>query len=105
MVAYGKGYHRAQILLDKEQHEALQQIAERERRSVSELMREIVREYLAKSDREWLLARELAALDALDEIRKRVAERSGAFEGDLLAEVRAERESQMEEMMRGKQRE
>ena len=24
MVAYGKGYHRARILLDKEQHEALQ---------------------------------------------------------------------------------
>ena len=48
---------------------------------------------------------QLAALDALDEIRKRVAERSGAYEGDLLAEVVPEREAQMEEMMRGKQRE
>jgi plasmid stability protein len=103
MVAYGKGYHRAQILLDKEQHEALQQIAARERRSMSEVVREIVQAYIAKDERERRLERELAALDALDEIRKRVAERSGAYEGDLLAEVRAEREAQMEEMMRAKQ--
>ncbi len=101
MVAYGRDYHRAQILLEKEQHEALQRIAEDDRRSLSELMREIVRAYLAKSERERQLERDLAVLDELDKIRERGAARYGVYEGDLIAEIRAERDAQFDEVMRG----
>lgn len=70
-------------------------------RSMSELMRQIVRESLAKSDRERQLERELAALDKVDKICACVAERSGVYEGDLLAEVRAERDARSEEFRLG----
>lgn len=100
MASYGKAYHRAQILLEKEQHEALQQIAEQDRRSLSELMREIIRTYLANDERERQLEQELNALDELDKIRARIAERAGVYEGDLLAEVRADRDAQLEEIAR-----
>ena len=38
--------YRAQILLEPEQHEALAQVAQQENRSISDLVREIVREWL-----------------------------------------------------------
>jgi hypothetical protein len=43
----------------------------------------------------------LALLQELAEIRRRDRERNGVYEGDLIAEVRAERERQMERVWRG----
>ena len=40
--------HRAQLLLESEQHEALVELAELEGRSVSDLVREIARRHLAE---------------------------------------------------------
>jgi predicted DNA-binding ribbon-helix-helix protein len=40
-------YHRTQILLEIEQHQALAEIAEREKRSISDLIRKMIRERLA----------------------------------------------------------
>lgn len=37
--------HRTQILIEPEQHKALSDLAEAERKSISELIREILREY------------------------------------------------------------
>ena len=39
--------HRAQLLLEAEQHQALVKIAEQEGRSISDLVREIVEQHLA----------------------------------------------------------
>jgi hypothetical protein len=44
-------YYRAQILLEPEQYCTLAEIAQRERRSISDLMRESVQVYLAERDR------------------------------------------------------
>jgi Arc/MetJ-type ribon-helix-helix transcriptional regulator len=93
--------HRAQILLESEQHEALAAIAHGEGRSISELVREIVRQHLAERDDQAQRLGELRALEGLVRIRKGVQEARGVYQGDLLAEVRAEREEDLERMWRG----
>ena len=61
--------YRAQILLEPEQHAALAEIAQNENRSISDLVREIVRQWLDEQDRDAQLARELQALDELNLMR------------------------------------
>ena len=89
--------HRAQILLYPEQHSALSEIAKREDRSLSDLVREILGEYLVERTEDARLQRELEALDELRQIRERIEQRYGVYQGDLLAEVRAERDRQLTE--------
>lgn len=93
--------HRAQILLEPEQHRILTEIAQREGRSISELVREILRQYLAEKDREAQRHREMQAIEGLTQIRHRLREKHGVYQGDLLAEARAERDEEMERVWRG----
>lgn len=88
--------HRAQILLEPEQHRALTEMAQRQGRSLSDLVREIVRHHLAQQGQETRLQRELQAIDALGQIRRQIQEAHGTYMADLLAEVRAEREQEAE---------
>ena len=93
--------YRTQLLLEPEQHEALAQIAQQEGRSLSDLMREIVRKHLAEKDE---CARQEAALRAIEEltsIRNGIREEHGVYQGDLVAEVRAEREAELADAWRG----
>jgi hypothetical protein len=93
--------YRAQLLLEPEQHQALVEIAQREGRSVSDLVREIVRQHLAKRDQEARKQREMQTIEELTQIRQRLKEEHGVYQGDLLSEVRAEREEEMERIWRG----
>ena len=93
--------YRAQLLLESEQHEALAEIAQQEGRSISDLVREIVRQHLIERDKEAQRQRELQAIEELAQIRARLEEEHGVYSGDLLAEVRAEREEEMERLWRG----
>lgn len=90
--------YRAQILLKPEQHHVLTEIARQQGRSLSDLVREIVREHLAQRDRETRLQQELDAIDALAQIRRQVQETHGTYVADLLGEVRAEREQDVEQV-------
>ena len=45
------GYHRTQLLLDPEQHHDLEQIARREGRSLSDVVREMIDAQLAQRKR------------------------------------------------------
>lgn len=93
--------HRAQLLLEPEQHAALARIAEREGRSISNLVREIVGQHLAQRDDE---ARKLTALQAIEELtqmRTMLREQHGPYRGDPVAEVRAEWEEDVERLWRG----
>lgn len=94
--------YRAQILLEPEQHQALTEIAEREGRSLSDLVREIVRQHLAEQDQEARLLREIQAIEELTQIRKRVQEHHGVYQADLLSEVREEWEQDVERVWRGR---
>jgi hypothetical protein len=93
--------YRAQILLEPKQHEALAEAAQREDRSVSDLMREIVQRWLEAQDRQTQLTRELEALDELTRMRLAIQEEHGIYTGNLLEEARAERDEDMDRVWRG----
>ena len=93
--------YRAQILLEPEQHEALAEIASREQRSISDLVREIVSQWLAAQDHAAQRQRELQALERLTELRHRVQERHGIYTGDLVEEARSERDEDVGRVWRG----
>lgn len=80
----GETMHRTQILLEPEQHRALAEIAAREGRSISDLVREMVREQIARHDasNEAMLGRKLSALDRIRRHREDIVARRG---GSLLS--------------------
>jgi len=88
--------YRTQLLLESEQHQALAEIAQREGRSISELVREILREHLVERDQKARKEQELRALEGLTRIRERLQHEYGVYGGDLLGEARAEREEEIE---------
>ena len=82
--------YRAQVLLEPEQHQALAEIARSGGQSISEVVREIVRQYLAEREQETQRQQELRALEALTQIRRQLQAQHGLYPGDLLAEIRAD---------------
>jgi hypothetical protein len=93
--------HRAQLLLESEQHRALAEIAEQEGRSISDLVREIVRQHLAERSQQAQQLGALQALERLTQIRSRLQEEHGTYDGDPLAEVRAEWDEDIERSWQG----
>jgi Arc/MetJ-type ribon-helix-helix transcriptional regulator len=93
--------YRAQLLLESEQHQALAEIAEQEGRSISDLVREIVRRHLAERRQQAQQLNALQAIEWLTQIRARLQEEHGMFQGDPLAEVRSEWEKEVERIWRG----
>ena len=88
--------YRAQILLEPEQHQALSDIAQHEGRSISELVREIVRQHLAQREQAERQQTEMRAIQELTQILRQLQEQHGVYQVDLLTEVRAEREQDVE---------
>jgi predicted DNA-binding ribbon-helix-helix protein len=93
--------HRAQLLLESEQHQALSEIAEQEGRSISDLVREIVRQHLAERRQQTQQLTALEAIERLTQIRARLQEEHGMYQGNPLAEVRAEWEEDVERTWQG----
>ena len=91
---------RTQILLEPEQHEALAEIASREGRSISEIVREIVGRHLRERARDAKRRRAVDALERLTGLREKIEQRSGVYQGDLIAEARAERYEQVVETIK-----
>ena len=88
--------YRAQILLEPEQHRTLAEIAGKEGRSISEVVREIVGHYLVEREQGTQLQREMQAIETLTQIRRQIEQKHGVYQGDLLAEIRAEREQEID---------
>jgi metal-responsive CopG/Arc/MetJ family transcriptional regulator len=88
--------YRAQILLEPEQHRTLSAIAKREGRSISDLVREIVRQHLAEREQADRRQAEMQAIQELAQIREQLQEQHGVYQVDLLAKVRTEREQDVE---------
>ncbi len=95
-------YYRAQLLLDPEQHQSLREIARREARSISAVAREVIDLGLEAlgQDQRARAERRAKALARLAQIREGIFAEHGVFEGDLVAEARAEREQGLEEARR-----
>jgi hypothetical protein len=99
----GERYHRSQLLLEPEQHERMRRIAEREGRSISDVARGLIGiglKALAR-DEKARTHRRAKALEQLSEIREAALARHGIYEGDLVAEVRSERERNLDQVRRG----
>lgn len=91
--------HRTQLFLEPEQHEALSRKARREGRTISEVVRDYVDEGLARSRAE--IDRRLAVLDEL----ARLGAEIGPISGDPIAEVREERDREIEAVWAGRRTE
>ncbi len=87
--------HRAQILLEEDQHRQLERRARESGRSISELMRQITAEYLERTSGEDSLRRALAALDAMDERRREIEAKHGILPTNFLDEIRSERDEEL----------
>jgi hypothetical protein len=91
-------YHRAQILLEPEQHRKLKQIAERQGRSISDVARGIVSAGLEAmaAQEEARAARWTQVEQRLRVIREGAQARKGIYQGDLVGEIRAGRDEDLD---------
>lgn len=89
--------YRAQILLEAEQHVALQEIAHRQGQSISEVARQVIRLGLEaiEKDENVLWRRRMLALEKLNQIRQSIQEKHGVYQGNLIEQARAERDHQL----------
>jgi plasmid stability protein len=88
--------NRAQLLLDDTQDRRLREMASREGKSISEVVRQILDDYFAKQDRREQ-EEALKALEELGQIREKAASEYGVYEGDPVNEAREERIRQVED--------
>lgn len=91
---------QSQILLPPEQYETLAQIATKQGRTISEVVQEMVRLGL-ESFKEQHKVRQMEILERLNKTREEIYRTHGMYPGDIVAEVRAEREKQIDRVMRG----
>ena len=76
---------RVQVLLESRQHIALKKVAKRQDKSVSELLRQMTDEYLARYTPD-----QDEVLQALDNL-KLIREKQALYPGDPVSEARQER--------------
>jgi hypothetical protein len=93
--------YRTQVLLEQTQHDTLRELAEAEGRSMSEIIREAVAEYLVDQERARKRESWLKTLDELTEIREAIRRESGNFPEELILNDRAEREEELFQRMWG----
>lgn len=89
---------RSQLILDEENDRRLREMAAREGKSLSEVIRQILQEYFTERERKEK-ERSLLALRKLDEIREETA-KYGVYEGNPVTEARNEREAELEDIWR-----
>ena len=92
--------HRAQILLEPDQHQKLAEIAQQEGTSISEIVRTAVQEWLDERKDDEILRRRLEDLELVDQHRQAIlARRKGKpLEIDLattIEQVRGERDNEL----------
>ncbi|MCZ7664629.1 MAG: ribbon-helix-helix protein, CopG family [Thermoleophilia bacterium] len=88
--------YRAQILLERDQQRALAQLAEEQGRSVSDLVRQAVQEFLHDETQIARRRRREAALQSLSRLQEQIRSRHGVLGVDLVREAREEREVQLD---------
>jgi hypothetical protein len=78
-------------LLEKDQHNQLEKLARDSGRSMSELVWEVVAEYLNRASEEESVRTSLAAVDDLAKLRERTRRKRGCLPTVFLDEMREER--------------
>ncbi len=95
--------YRAQVLLERKQHQALQSLAAAEGRSMSEIIREAVAEYLVERDDERDLQEWERTLEELAGIREGIRARHGTLPEDFVLRDREEREEELWQRLWGEE--
>lgn len=96
--------YRMQLLVKPEQRKRLERVAKREGRTFSDTARRALEEGLRvmEGDSDSVWEQRLEALEFLNGLRKQIQEKRGVYQGDLVNEARAERDSQTEQIWRNK---
>lgn len=91
---------RTQLLLKPEQRERLERVAKREGRTFSDIARRAIEEGLRvmEGDSDAIWEQRLEALEFLNGLRKQIRDERGVYQGDLVNEVRRERDSQVDQI-------
>ena len=92
--------HRAQILLEPDQHQKLAEIAQREDTSISEIVRTAVQKWLNEREDAEVLRQRLEALEQVDQHRQAIFARCNGkpLEIDLTAtidQIRGDRDDEL----------
>lgn len=95
--------YRTQVLLERTQHESLQQLAAAEGRSMSEVIREAVAEYLVDQERIRQRQSWQRTLDELTEIRAAIEAERGVLPDDFFLRNRQERAEELWQRMESKE--
>lgn len=90
--------YRAQILLDPKQRKKLEELANREGRSISAVTRQVIDAGFEALESETEVWRKRSKI--LSTLRARRAKQSGEYTGDLLGEARKEREDESDRVWR-----
>lgn len=90
--------YRAQILLDPEQHRRLRELAEREKRSISEVTRELLEDALRQREQD--LKSRLERIHAAGETADLILRERGGepYRVDIAATIREAREERKDEI-------
>ncbi len=87
--------YRTQILLERRQHRDLSELAKAEGRSLSDLVREAVAEYLVERDEERRRLGWKETLAEMTKLREAIRAESGEFSEEFVLNDRAEREEEL----------
>jgi hypothetical protein len=92
--------HRAQILIDPEQHQTLAEIAQQEGTSISAIVRVAVHHWLAERQEEQVLRHQMDALEEIGRHRQAILDRRAGkpLEIDLaeiIKQIREERDDEL----------
>ena len=91
--------YRTQVLLEREQHEILRQLAAAEGRSMSDVIREAVADYLVDRERSRKRQSWQTTLDELTKIRAAIEAEHGVLPDDFFLHDRKEREEELWQRM------
>jgi len=95
-----KKMHRAQILLDPDQHKVLGEKAQREGTSISEIVRQAVDQLLNAERTERIIRKRLQALDEIEQDKQAILDRRKgvpitADPSEILDQIRANRDDEL----------
>ena len=91
--------YRTQVLLERAQHERLQQLAAAEGHSISDIIREAVAKYLVDHARSRKRESWQTTLDELTKIRAAIEAEHGVLPDDFFLHDREEREEELWQRM------
>ncbi|HEY9706316.1 MAG TPA: hypothetical protein V6C58_28025, partial [Allocoleopsis sp.] len=84
-----------QIILEPEQYQTLAKMAERQSSNIDDVIKDVLRRGLQSMEE--IKEKRILALDRLNKARLEYEQKYGVYQGDIIAEVREEREKEIDQ--------